>query len=575
MATPAQHRVSASAPEVTLEGLPTELLLLVGSLLSQADLLNVSLVCRALRKATEPELYREYSNCHEDGRSFKPFVRELIAHPELSGYPRSLSLRAYRTLYDWHSGSQRTAGYLPAWTTLDKEEYELFAGAAVDAGVIDKALDFDTEDLSRSFIDRRSTDNAAEDPAWEEDEDVSFDEQFCRSLKVSMDEPFVLLLVALLPGIRVIDLHGAPRHPSALPWKAAHGFKRLTHLSVSSTRGNDVCGLGFLNEVLNGSNLEQFNCYGVHSQKGDDQASSTFPKRLDILPGLAKMTSLVLQDCSVTPAEMRMMMESSAPLRLFHYSNSKNHSTRFPMAELSSLLELHKTTLEEIYLHVHPQSESNPYDPLCSLRDFARLKTLHFNFGIWKNIMTPEDIDLESPLDAEDDRLSEMLPASLEHLAILGIGFLGCREDNSWDKRQLDDFVTNRKTSHPSLKSIEFVTQFGMGPSFEWLPDAEQLQKKIRFEIMSEKDYRPKYPTVFENMFARDQRDEVRLQCWEELHAKIPHLMNGIVWDGDKYLAVVRRARKWTSRNNTSYGTRYIWPASDDGALSMDRIHLD
>lgn len=168
MATPAQYRVSASAPEFTLEDLPTELLLLIGSLLPQVDLLNVSLVCRGLRERTEPELYREYSNCHENGRSFKPFVRELIAHPELRGYPRSLSLRAYRTLYDWHSGSQLTAGYLPAWTKLSKEEYELFARAAVDAGVIDKALDFGTEDLSRSFIDRRSTDNAAEDSVWEE-----------------------------------------------------------------------------------------------------------------------------------------------------------------------------------------------------------------------------------------------------------------------------------------------------------------------------------------------------------------------------------------------------------------------
>lgn len=137
-------------------------------------------------------------------------------------------------------------------------------------------------------------------------QDVPFDEQFCRSLQVSMDEPFVLLLVALLPGIRVIDLHGAPRHQSALQWKAAHGFKRLTHLSVSSTRGSDLFGLGFFSEVLSGSDLVQFNCYGIHNQT--DQAGSTSPKRLDILPGLARITSLVLQDCSVTPAEMRMMM---------------------------------------------------------------------------------------------------------------------------------------------------------------------------------------------------------------------------------------------------------------------------
>lgn len=248
------------------------------------------------------------------------------------------------------------------------------------------------------------------------------------------------------------------------------------------------------------------------------------------------------------------------------------------MAALSSHLELHKTTLEEIYLHVHPQSESNPYDPLCSLRDFARLKTLHFNFGIWKNIMTPDDIDLvdlESPLDAEDSRLSEMLPASLEHLAILGTGFLGCREDNSWDKRQLEDLVTHREISHPRLKSIEFVTRFGMCPSFPWLPDAKDLQRKINFEIMSEKGYCAKYPTVFESLFARDQRDEVRLHCWEELHATVPHLMNGIVWDSHKYHPVIRKARKWTSRHNTSYGTRYIWPTGDDWAFGMDHIHLE
>jgi hypothetical protein len=123
--------------------LSPELLLMVASQVRQVDLLNLSLVCKHLHDVVVPELYREYSNPRLYARSFLPFIKRMIAHPEYAKQVRRVDLHDWEGLgilevtLNEHGENRRHAIQRLREYGFSQEDYYLTTQAAKAAGVID------------------------------------------------------------------------------------------------------------------------------------------------------------------------------------------------------------------------------------------------------------------------------------------------------------------------------------------------------------------------------------------------------------------------------------------------------
>ncbi|KAF2442550.1 hypothetical protein P171DRAFT_434025 [Karstenula rhodostoma CBS 690.94] len=87
---------------MAIDDLSAELLLHIASHLFQVDLLNLSLTCKRLRIATEPELFRECTVVHPES-GIEPFLRRVLERPDLALQVQRVQLRQWSTLssIDW------------------------------------------------------------------------------------------------------------------------------------------------------------------------------------------------------------------------------------------------------------------------------------------------------------------------------------------------------------------------------------------------------------------------------------------------------------------------------------------
>jgi hypothetical protein len=95
-ARPAAHFSHPPGVKMSLLDLSAELILSIASHVRQADLPNISLVCKHLKVITEPELYREYTNFGL--RLFAPFIKRLISDERFTRYVKKIDLRYWETL---------------------------------------------------------------------------------------------------------------------------------------------------------------------------------------------------------------------------------------------------------------------------------------------------------------------------------------------------------------------------------------------------------------------------------------------------------------------------------------------
>jgi hypothetical protein len=113
--------------------LSLELLLCIAFSLERVDQLNLSLTCKRLKDAVEPELYREYSTT---SRRILPLVKKLIDRPELRKHVQKLQLGYWGTLEDLGPpflGINFDAELPPGPTQAD---YASLAEAARDQNII-------------------------------------------------------------------------------------------------------------------------------------------------------------------------------------------------------------------------------------------------------------------------------------------------------------------------------------------------------------------------------------------------------------------------------------------------------
>jgi hypothetical protein len=85
-------------------------LLHIATFITQVDLFNVSLTSKALRSATEPELYREYRS--RDSGFKLLLLRHLIQSPKLALFLQHLDLDPWTALMDLSVGNHLPVGFL-------------------------------------------------------------------------------------------------------------------------------------------------------------------------------------------------------------------------------------------------------------------------------------------------------------------------------------------------------------------------------------------------------------------------------------------------------------------------------
>jgi hypothetical protein len=142
---------------MSLLDLSPELLLIVATHVRQVDLLNLSLVCKHLNCALEPELYREYNNPRLYVRPILPFIQKLIAHPVLAKHVRKVDLHPWEFigLVEPFPDEEGEPDYDELRThELSQEDYYLYAQAAKAAGVISA---IDPYESSSRLIDKAAT----------------------------------------------------------------------------------------------------------------------------------------------------------------------------------------------------------------------------------------------------------------------------------------------------------------------------------------------------------------------------------------------------------------------------------
>lgn len=200
--------------------LSAELIFFIASFVRQVDLLNLSLVCKHLRAVTEPELYREYSNLHSS-HSIVPFIKRVIEDERLTRYVERIDLRSWDTLEtfnpvfyevhprfrDEHNKAAEFNKYRPKEPLRD--EYELYTAAAKAAGIITEIIPYPSKSLIIEKVAPMEAHELDPDMLWHDlifDDEISFnslpyDQRFCHTLRAGIEDPLVVLMVAMLPNV--------------------------------------------------------------------------------------------------------------------------------------------------------------------------------------------------------------------------------------------------------------------------------------------------------------------------------------------------------------------------------------
>jgi hypothetical protein len=298
---------------MNLHELPSELLLLIAAHLTQVDLLNISLTRARLRHVAESELYREYSSTHTYGKSFKAFVIRIIDRPELRRHVHRIYLKTYEDFSSSNPGGDMISRDFKDQCT-EADDMRL-TQAAIDAGVIKSVLRFEHDSsLLQTPEDQQQVGNAP------------YDSKFCELLRTGVDEPLVILLLALLPNLRYLDLYGAPYFAHCLEWRNTHGFRSLKHLKVCAS---DQLGwpLGSLNHALRAGNVETLEVYrasgGWKKETGFMRGvqAPMLPAPFLLEPASTRVTRLTLQNCTLAKTHMRTLLYVYQRQTLFASTN--------------------------------------------------------------------------------------------------------------------------------------------------------------------------------------------------------------------------------------------------------------
>ena len=471
-----------------LDCLSAELVLCITSFLRQVDLLNLSLTCKRINGVTKPERFREYRNVKIGGRSFLPFIVKVLQNPELSRYVHRVDLKEWTTLEDFNLlGSPSTE--------LSRVEYAMLTEAAKDAGVIADVLPYER----KSYVVKQARTDICDDigvmGAWyiyafRRDvafHDLSYDRKFCQMLRAGIEDPLIVLLMALLPNVHEILLHGVPGDMTVLPWRAKHNFTALRRMTARGVNGEVTWPIAFFNSVLATSKLETFEASCASSwYRGSDEIvpwkGNLSP--LSLTPGSLNLKMLELRFCALKTSDLQILLEACPKLKTLRYISGDQHvgSSNPSPAKVIELLQPFQSTLEELWLNLDVERYENknhkPADLILSMSHMTALKRLSTTPEMWHVVEADaynnvKDVDLPY-----ERRLRLRLPPNLEVLNLLL-----STNDEVVSGGQLRDLIRNHTKTLPHLTDVYVDT----GGSQEYYPEyhnrTEQRLFKARIDL--------------------------------------------------------------------------------------------
>ncbi|KAL6710349.1 hypothetical protein ACN47E_009295 [Coniothyrium glycines] len=556
-----------------LQNLSPELLLCVASFLRQVDLLNISLTCKYLQSATEPELFREYKNTRIFGRSFYPFIDKLIERPEICKYFQKLQFKQWETLDSlnprFHKSSSRQrrtsdeqelASRIASFENECRKQpqpteaqYVAFTRAARKVGVITEIFPF--EPTSHVLDSAREMLAQDVDPsrfwythAFDKSvscRDIGYDRKFCQLLRAGVEDAQIVLLVALLPNVREILFHGVPGEVESLEWRAGHEFSCLRRLTASVHDSDIIWPIAWIRPLLKSARLEVFEASGASSwyQHFDDTRPEVdLVQPLHLKPNISDLRYLDLQDCCLKVADLGALLQACRGLTTFMYSG-KIHDSEWSSpspAKMVELLHPFRNTLEVLSLEIDIDTYEgwDLFQPelIDSLAHMTALKILDTTPEMWDAVET-NDFELttenEDDADVQQRRLCYRLPPNVHTIM-----FHMSDVQEMMSLTQLSDLIRMRAELLPDLQFLYIGT-----PDEEYTEEIEELLRimdDVRIEGKQALNVSTGHGTIS--------------SVFHKLHR--PHDVPETKWCGDKY-AVRRRKPGIVQRTMADIARKY------------------
>ncbi|KAF1846507.1 uncharacterized protein K460DRAFT_417571 [Cucurbitaria berberidis CBS 394.84] len=459
---------------MALLDLSAELLLSIAADLRQVDLLNISLTCKRLRHVTEPELYREYNNLRPGCHPFLPFIKKIIERPELAKHVRRVDLRSWQTVDIFHPvfGLTDLAFEKVQANALTESDYTLLAEASKAAGVITAVDRYNSKSrvVEKCGLTRHKP--LLVDPWYIHlfDDKVPFDEipydrKYCQLLRSGIEDPLVVLLLALLPNVNEIFLRGGPRDVNMLAWRAHHRFASLRRLIVCGQGDPLIWPVEFFSTILVTTRLESFEVQGGSSwycNIGDPEPDGEQVMPLALQPGsLNHVRSLHMELCCLNISDMQNLLLACTGLKLFYYSaGNADVALRSPSpAKMIELLQPLKDSLEVLSLDLSPlwyeDYRGGGDKRLRSLTHMTALKLLDISAEMWRPVEKNDEVNGDIYPWYEDLTLHEIsdlhlrLPPNL-HTLIFHVK----RKQLEPKIGQLEDLIQKQPAFLPNLQHL-------------------------------------------------------------------------------------------------------------------------
>jgi hypothetical protein len=530
---------------MALLDLSAELLLHISSFLRLQDLLNVSLTIRHLHSVTESELFREYSNTSHHSRSFLPFLRRIIHRSDLCRHVRKLSLRHWTTFQAFstkgcefysniHNDSQQRFHFDSlSDNELIQADYLLLTQAARAAKVITEIVSYEqcgcnimtTE--SWKLIKTGSPGDASTRALAPQlrRSDTSYDRMFCQMLRAGIEDPLVVLLIALLPNVREIFLSGVPGDINALVWRPQHGFAALRRVTACATDGELQWPFAFFLPLLDRGKLVTLKVSHASSwcleygERREPLVANTLP--LTLLPGSLNLKRIELENCCLQTSDLQTFLTACTSVRHFLYTSGNREVGPWSPSpgRIIKLLEPFRDTLEwlilDLNVHHFEGRNENQFNLIQSLAHMTALKVLVTTPEMWHGVQVPDRSLVEYENGSEEQRLAFRVPPNVETL-VFGLS----EAERVISPSQLTDLVIMRTLSLPSL-----ATLYVGGVEREYLAELEQLLLSLK----------PSLRNVFPTLQVRVGPEYVR-----SVFDSMPYSQStpGIKWVNGKYVTV-------------------------------------
>ncbi|KNG52860.1 hypothetical protein TW65_09315 [Stemphylium lycopersici] len=493
----------------------------------------MTLVCRRLQSFTEPALFREYTNASRCSRPFLPFLERIILRPDLRSHTRKLHLRPWTTLgtirdEDFepivkahrHTRERPEPGSMRA-TGPNAVEYLMLAQSAKAAKLIDEILPFDRHTFHVKGPDttRSNTTHYAEYGMTR-----AFDRMFCEMLREGIEDPLVVLLIALLPNVTDIVLGGVPSNTLSLCWQPNHGFSALRKMTACAIDGEQPWPIEFFRPLLVQSKLESLKVSHATSWSradGERDPSGNTILSLGLLPKTFALQHVELESCALHVLDLRALLDACCRLRSFLYTTADRGvgSSRLSPGRLAGLLEAHRNTLEYLVfdLDIHPSESTsgNQLDLIQSLSHMTALRVLVTPPEMWYGVEAEQDAAIHHDDVSEAQCLSSRMPPNLEML-IFGLS----KGERTTSLRQLSGLLRTRAAILPRLATLciggveqEYVKQVRQ-LALDLTPVSPARSSMLRVEV------RPEHVgTVFDSM-------------------KHVNSLNDTIWTNGKYATI-------------------------------------